>query len=91
MTWITDNQQLYAGKWITTAYVGRGIKGAAIVNNGTNGGSIIGAATAVDPAKEYRLQVVSIPAGFTLNENGAGQATTAGVAVLKLFEDGIEL
>ena len=91
MTWITDSQQLYAGKWITTAYVGRGIKGAAIINNGSNGGSIIGMATTVDPAKEYRLQIVSLPSGFTLQENGAGQATAASVAVLKLFEDGVEL
>lgn len=91
MSWLTDSTQLFSGAWLTTLYVGHGIKGAAIVNNGTNGGSIIGAATTIDPAKEYRLQVVSLPSGFTLNEDGSGQAATAGVAVLKLFEDGIEL
>lgn len=91
MSWLTDSAQLFSGAWLTTAYVGHGIKGAAVINNGSNGGSIIGMATTVDPAKEYRLQVVSLPSGFTLQENGAGQATAASVAVLKLFEDGVEL
>ena len=45
----------------------------------------------MEAAKEYRLQIVSLPSGFTLQENGAGQATAASVAVLKLFEDGVEL
>ena len=91
MSWLTDSTQLFSGAWLTTAYAGHGIKGAAVVNNGTDGGSIIGQATTVDPAKEYRLQVVSLPSGFTLSENGSGSATSVGVAVLKLFEDGVEL
>jgi len=92
MSWLTDSAQLFSGAWLTTAYVGHGIKGAAVINGGDNGASIISAAaTTVDPAKEYRLQVVSLPSGFTLSEDGGGQATAASIAVLKLFEDGVEL
>lgn len=90
MSWLSDSTQLVTG-WLSSAYNGHGIDGFNVVNGGTNGGSIIGQATTIDPAKEYRLYIVSIPSGFTLREDGSGQATTAGVAVLKIYEDGVEL
>ena len=85
-----DTSQLVTGL-LASLYPGHGILGSAVVSAGTNGGSIISIATTVDPNKEYRLLGVSIPSGFTVNEDGSGQATLAGVAVFKLYEDAVEL
>ena len=91
MSWLSDSDPLIAGCWISSAYAGHGVIGADVPITGTDGASIISRATAVNPTKEYRLLVVSLPAGFTLNEDGSGTGTIAGVAVLRMYEDGTEL
>ena len=91
MSWLSDTDPLIAGCWISSAYSGHGVIGVDVPITGTNGASIISRATAIDPTKEYRLFAVSLPAGFTLNEDGSGIATVSGVAVLRMYENGIEL
>lgn len=87
-----DTTQIHTGALVASLYAGHGVYGAAVVNGGTNGASIIASAVTVSPFKEYRLTAVSLPTGFVLNEDGSGQAVPpSGLAVLKLFEDGIEL
>ena len=91
MSWLSDNTAIVSGAWVSSAYAGHGIEGAYVPVTGTNGGSIIALCTTVDPAKEYRLLGVTIPAGFTLNENGSGGGTLSGVATLRLYADGVEV
>lgn len=87
-----DVTQLHSGALVASLYAGHGVYGANVVNGGDNGASIIAEATIVDPYKEYRLTAVSLPSGFILNEDGSGEdSPPSGVAVLKLFEDGVEL
>jgi len=91
MSWLSDSSGIISGAWVSSAYPGHGILGAYVPVTGTNGGSIIALCTTVDPAKEYRLEVVSLPSGMTLNEDGSGSGTASGVASLRIFEDGIDL
>ena len=91
MSWLSDSASLISGAWVSSAYAGHGISGADVPVTGTNGASIISQATTVNPAKEYRLFGVSMPPGFTLNEDGSGTATASGVATLRLYEDAVEL
>jgi hypothetical protein len=91
MSWLSDSTSIVAGAWVSSAYAGHGILGAYVPVTGTHGASIISAAVTVDPAKEYRLFAVTIPAGFTLNENGSGTGSASGVASLRLYADGVEV
>lgn len=91
MSWLSDSTHIVPGAWVSSAYAGHGILGAYVPVTGTRGGSIIAQAVTVDPAKEYRLFVVTLPAGFTLNEDGSGTGTASGVASLRLYADGVEV
>ena len=93
MSWLSDNTSLITGAWVSSAYAGHGILGLNVPSTGTNGASIITLATTVSTVKEYRLQILSLPAGFTLNEDGGGSysGSVTGVAVMRLFEDAVEL
>ena len=70
---------------------GIGILGALIPASGTDGTSIIRAATTVYPAVEYRLVGVSIPTGVRLDEDGGGYSTVQECFTCRLFADGVEL
>ena len=77
-------------------HTGIGVLGSEVLSatvGGTNGAGIIIQATnnGVVPTSEYRLFGVTIPAGFTINEDGSGTSTASGIAVMKLYKDGIEL
>lgn len=91
MSWLSDSTAIVSGSWVSSAYAGHGIQGAYVPVTGTNGASIISLAVTVDPAKEYRLFMVTQPAGFTLNENGSGAGSASGVASLRLYADGVEV
>jgi hypothetical protein len=70
---------------------GIGIVGSLIPTSGVYGASIISRAVTVVSAQEYRLFGVSLPAGFSVDEDGSGQATASLVATFKLFVDGVEV
>jgi hypothetical protein len=91
MSWLSDSAALVSGAWVSSIYSGHGILGANVPVTGTNGQSIISAAVTVDPAKEYRLFMVTTPAGFSLNEDGSGTASASGVATMRLYADGVEV
>lgn len=75
---------------------GIGVDGAMIPTDGTNGQSIIAAALESAPTAgvEYRLFASSLPAGFSVNENGGGAYTGAAkqiAATFTLYANGVEL
>jgi hypothetical protein len=77
-------------------HAGIGVLGSEVLANtvgGTQGAGIIIQATnnGVIPSSEYRLYAVTLPAGFRINEDGSGSSTASGIAVMKLYKDGIEL
>jgi hypothetical protein len=89
-----DTTQLISGALVASKYPGHGILGSAIITNGSMGyGSLISQAyPTFSSSKEYRLLIVSKPTTATINEDGSGfDAPPGGVAVLRMYEDGIEL
>jgi hypothetical protein len=89
-----DTTQLISGALVASKYPGHGIFGSAIITNGSMGyGSLISQAyPTFSSSSEYRLLIVSKPSTATINEDGSGfDAPPGGVAVLRMYEDGIEL
>jgi hypothetical protein len=89
-----DTTQLISGALVASLYAGHGLLGSAIITNGSMGyGSLISQAyPTFSSSKEYRLLIVSKPSTATINEDGSGfDAPPGGVAVLRMYEDGIEL
>jgi hypothetical protein len=89
-----DDTQLITGSIVLSDYPGHGILGSAVITNGSMGyGSLISQAyPTFSSSKEYRLLIVSKPSTATINEDGSGfDAPPGGVAVLRMYEDGIEL
>ena len=89
-----DDTQLITGAIVLSDYPGHGILGSAVITNGSMGyASIIAEAYPTFlSSSEYRLFVVSNNSGATINEDGSGMdAPPGGDAILRMFEDGIEL
>jgi hypothetical protein len=89
-----DTTQLISGALVASKYAGHGVLGSAIVTSGSQGfGSLISASLPTYSSdKEYRLLIVSAPSTATINEDGSGFDTPpGGVAVLRMYEDGVLL
>ena len=89
-----DTTQLISGALVASLYAGHGVLGSAIITNGSMGyGSLISQAyPTFSSSREYRLLIVSLPSTAVLNEDGSGfDVPPGGVAVLRMFEDGVEL
>lgn len=101
MTWLSDSSQLVSGKWVSSAYAGHGIAGAAMRATTGVGGSGPGVLyndwDSGDDAKEFRWLIEQIPGGgqFKPSEDGSfsltGAPDGAYSAVYRLFVDGADL
>ena len=101
MTWRSDSAQLVSGKWVSSAYAGHGITGAAMraaTATGTSGPGILYPCwDAGDDAKEFRFRLDTPPSSgaFALYEDGSfeypGAADGNYTASGHLFVDGTDL
>lgn len=97
MTWLSDSTELVSSGWLSSAYPGFGITGAAIPTSGSDGPPIL--ANDVNlPAEnndEFRIVLTQTPAGltsFVLNEDSSFSATgPAGTysGTVEAFKNGV--
>ena len=102
MSWVSDSAPLIAGAWLSSAYVGHGITGAAMratTGTGTHGPGYLynDWDSAADDAKEFRGLLLTAPAAgtFTAWEDGSFTLSGAPDGVYtfdyRLFVDGADL
>lgn len=93
MSWGSNPDSALSGGWLTSAYPGLGILGAAIPASGDNGGSPV-LNDGINSAKEYRWELVTPPSAgsITLFEDltclFSGSPDGIYTAVYRLWEDG---
>lgn len=66
MSWVSSPDALLSSGWLSSAYAGHGILGAAIPTTGDSGGSPA-LNDGISPASEYRWELVSPPATGTVH------------------------
>ena len=91
MSWLSDNTAIVSGAWVSSAYAGHGILGAYVPVTGTIGGSVFARSTTVDPAKEYRLELLTTPVNATINEDGSGTGTLTQDIQARMYADSVEV
>ncbi len=94
MSWRSDTAQLTSG-WTSSLYAGHGILGGDVPTSGTQDRPSLIYSTFdgnLNVSAEYRLLGVSVPAGFTLAEDGSGSFSgeSGGVMTFRPFVDGSE-
>lgn len=95
MSWGSNPDSALAGGWLTSAYPGLGILGAAIPASGDNGGSPV-LNDGINAAKEYRWALVTSPSAgtITLFEDltclFSGAPDGIYTTIYRLWEDGVD-
>lgn len=79
MSWRSDSTPLVAGRWVSSAYAGRGVRGALIPATGLTGPAIpyTGLNLPAETDDEFQCVILTVPAGlssFSVTEEGVVEA-----------------